>query len=116
MYLALFSIVVFVAAILLGQRKQRVREKIVKKYFLDNKLRFVLVCKDSEMTTRWLEEIDKDKYSEIEILDIESLRKSKTALNSEILDTQAQRLGVMKYPCLIEMEENQLRARFFEGN
>ena len=112
--LVFYIIIAFISFIALGQGQNYIRAKTVKKYFKSNKLDYILVCGDSKTSDYWNENIDREKYNKIEVINIHDRETSDRFLNAKLLETTARKVGVMRYPCLLTIEDNELKGKAFE--
>jgi len=114
--LAFYIIVISISLIALGQGSNYVREKAVKKYFKRNRLNYILVCNDSKTTDYWRESIDKEKYNGIEIINVHERGTADIFINGKLLEMTVRKTGVMRYPCLLTIDEGDLKGKVFDSN
>ncbi len=111
MGLALYFIVAFFVLLAVAQGKNYYQVKTVKNYFKSRQLNYILVCNDAQSTKELTATIDKAKYDPIEIINIAS--REITAINFKLLEKTVRKAGVMKYPCLLSIEGDQIKGRYF---
>lgn len=114
--LVFYIIIGFVSLLALGQGQNYIRAKAIKKYFRSNNLRFILVCEDSKAKDYWTLNIDKVKFDRIEIINIDSRETNDKFINAKLFETTVRKVGVMKYPCLLTIEDEQIKGRHFGDN
>ena len=102
------------AVLALAQGYDSMRAKTVKKYFHDNRLNYILVCQNKEMTESCNAKIDRAKYDPIEIINI-SDPIATDRFNRRLLKATVHNVGVMKYPCLLSIEGNELKGGYFRA-
>ena len=107
------SIVLFMVWLAVGQTRNYYREKNVKEYFRTNNIDHILVC-DDVATKEWLTGHDGVKrYERLAIINLADSKTYDQRLVAKQLRQTVQRVGVMQFPCLLTLEENELKGRYF---
>lgn len=110
------SFVGFIVVVGGGQVRNYRRVKAIKEYFRSNDLTYILVCNDFETTKFWDQHIDREKYHAIRILNTNEDLVSHPSISRKLLAFAVKCAGVMRYPCLLTIEDTELKGRFFESN
>ncbi len=114
--LVFYIIIAFISLLALGQGQNYIRARTIKRYFKSNDLRFILVCEDSNTRDHWIKNIDKVKFDRIEIISIEARETNDKFMMARLLETTVRKAGVMRYPCLLTIEDEQIKGQHFEMN
>jgi glutaredoxin-related protein len=115
MDLVLCIIVISIILLAFAQGQSYLRDRYVKRYFKESGLRFILVCHDTDMKNKCENEIDRNKYDQIEILSIGSMKSVDDFIKLKMLESTVRKSGVMKYPCLLTIQDNRINGRIFKG-
>jgi hypothetical protein len=92
-----------------GQINSYNRGRRIKNYFATRGLKNILICNDTITMNFWTENIDKAKYGQFEIVNTKGLPVAQKSM----WEFAVKKAGVMKYPCMLTLENNELRGKFF---
>jgi hypothetical protein len=96
-----------------GHRKSYLLQKGVTEYFRTNNLHHILVCDSGEMKDSLKDHEQIRKYERMAIIALKDLESSEELEIAGQLKRIVRRIGVMQYPCLLTLEDKELKGRYF---
>jgi len=114
MDMVVYLTLVFILLIAIAQWQNHRRVSTLTSFFTRHKLNSVLVCNDPATAKFWFENIDREKYGVVRVINCKDPETYDDSIDTRLWEWTVRRAGVMRYPCLLTLEANGLKGKFFE--
>lgn len=112
--LSLVVSVAFMVLVALAQWQNYSRVRIILRYFANQKMKGVVLCRDAASADFWKKHIDGIKYPATEVINIMDAQTVHGNVSVDIWEWAVRRACIMKYPCLLTVCENEISGEYFE--